>query len=82
MRLTVDIDEDSLRELQKATGETKKSPAVQKALQEYLHNRKVQEYLSLVREGHVDYPMTNDELEDMLDNDSDIHVGESDAIDC
>ncbi|MBI2432528.1 MAG: type II toxin-antitoxin system VapB family antitoxin [Candidatus Hydrogenedentes bacterium] len=73
MRLTVEIDEESLRQIQEATGEKKKSPAIQKAIEAYLRSQKVQKYLDMVREGHIDYPMTNDELEEMLDNDADRH---------
>ncbi len=71
MRLTVEIDEDSLREIQAATGEAKKSPAVQKALALFLRERRKRELMDMVRRGEVDYPLTNDEIEAMWEDDVD-----------
>lgn len=40
MRITVDIDETVLDELVKLTGESKKSPAVSKAVVEFVRRKK------------------------------------------
>ena len=63
MRITVDIEDGVLDELVKMTGETKKSPAVAKAVTEYVRRLKMKEFGRLLREGAFDYPATNDEIE-------------------
>lgn len=63
MRITVDIDDATLDELVKVTGETKKSPAVAKAVTEFVRRAKMKEFGKLLREGSFDYPATNDEIE-------------------
>jgi Arc/MetJ family transcription regulator len=63
MRITVDIEEEVLNELVKLLGEKKKSPAVNKAVVEYVKRRKAQEFGRLLREGRIDYPLTNEEIE-------------------
>jgi Arc/MetJ family transcription regulator len=63
MRITVDIDEATLRDLAQITGERKKSPAVAAAVTEFVNRRKAREFGRLLREGAFDYPATNDEIE-------------------
>jgi Arc/MetJ family transcription regulator len=63
MRITVDIDEAILDDLSKITGESKKSPAVALAVNEYVKREKAKEFGKLLREGIFDYPSTNDEIE-------------------
>jgi Arc/MetJ family transcription regulator len=63
MRITIDIEESVLADLVKMTGETKKSPAVAKAVAEYVRRLKMKEFGHLLREGAFDYPHTNDEIE-------------------
>ena len=63
MRITVDIEEDVLDELSKITGEDKKSPAINKAVVEFVKRAKAKEFGKMLREGAFDFPMTNDELE-------------------
>jgi len=63
MRITVDIDDATLDDLSKITGETKKSPAVALAVSEYIKREKAREFGKLLREGNFDYPATNDEIE-------------------
>jgi Arc/MetJ family transcription regulator len=63
MRITVEIANDVLNELLKLLGEKKKSPAVSKAVVEYVKRRKAQEFGRLLREGRFDYPHTNEEIE-------------------
>lgn len=63
MRITVDIDDKSLRELQRFTGLRKKSPAVNAAVAEYLRRQRVAQVIKMVREGKVDYQTTNEEIE-------------------
>lgn len=63
MRITVDIDEATLVDLARITGESKKSPAVAKAVTEFVNRKKAREFGTLLREGAFDYPRTNDEIE-------------------
>lgn len=63
MRITVDIDEATLRDLAQITGKSKKSPAVAEAVTEFVNRRKAREFGRLLREGAFDYPATNDEIE-------------------
>jgi hypothetical protein len=51
MRITVDIEEEKLRELLEVTGEKKMSPAVSKAVSEYLKRVKVAEFGALIKTG-------------------------------
>ena len=63
MRITVDVDEAVLNELVRLMGEKKRSPAVSKAVVEYVKRRKAKEFGRLLREGVFDYPRTNEEIE-------------------
>jgi hypothetical protein len=63
MRITVDIEDESLDELSRITGQDKKSPAVAFAVNEYIRREKAKEFGKLLREGSFDYPATNDEIE-------------------
>ena len=63
MRITVDIDEGILDDLVLITGEGKKSPAVAKAVTEYVKRRKAKEFGRLMRQGAFDYPVLNEEIE-------------------
>ena len=63
MRITVDIDANQLAEIQKITGEKKKSPAVTQAVTEYLNWRRRHEFIQRVLAGKTDYSSTNEDLE-------------------
>lgn len=63
MRVTIDIEEDTLAEVVKITGEKKMSPAVAKAVGEFVKRAKAREFGRLLRESAFDYDTTNDELE-------------------
>jgi Arc/MetJ family transcription regulator len=63
MRITVELDGIELAKIQEATGISKKSPAVRRAVVEYLREREKQRFLNKVREGQTDYGLTNEELE-------------------
>lgn len=67
MRVTVDIPEQTLTDLAVYTGEKKKSPAVAKAVDEFVKRQKAREFAKLAREGAFDYPMTNEEMEALQD---------------
>ena len=56
MRITVDIEEGMLDDLMRMTGDKNKSPAVARAVIEYVRHRKAREFGRLIREGAFDYP--------------------------
>ena len=61
--LTVNIDDKSLKEVQRSTGLDKKSPAIEKAVDLYLREFRKKKLIQKIMEGQIDYPATNDELE-------------------
>jgi len=63
MRITIEIDANNLSRLQKRTGEKKKSPAVTRALTEYLNWRQRHQFVERVRAGGTDFSLSNEELE-------------------
>jgi Arc/MetJ family transcription regulator len=71
MRITVEIDEDILRSVQSVTGLHKKSPAVNRALTDYLQEAKKKALIQRVLEGRTDYGTTNEELERQSGYDAD-----------
>jgi len=56
MRITVDIDDSVLRDLMEITGDKNKSPAVARAVTEFVRRKKAREFGRLIREGAFDYP--------------------------
>jgi hypothetical protein len=56
MRISVDIDEATLNEVMAMTGETRKSPALSKAIVEFTRRRKAKEFGRMIRESFFDYP--------------------------
>lgn len=66
MKITVDLDDQTLAELLAATGENKKGPAVAQAVQEYLKRRKARAFGQLLMEGAFDYPDPDTETEARL----------------
>ena len=63
MRITINIDESTLEQVQQITGENKKSPAVSKAVEEFVRRRMAKEFGALLMENAFDYPHTPDEIE-------------------
>ncbi len=56
MRITVDIEDDVLAELMKITGDKNKSPAVARAVTEFVRRKQAREFGRMIREGVFDYP--------------------------
>lgn len=63
MRITIEIDEKSVRRIQRMTGIKKKSPAIGHALEWYLREVRKKELLRKALAGETDYSLTNKELE-------------------
>ncbi|NUN97243.1 MAG: hypothetical protein HUU16_13840 [Candidatus Omnitrophica bacterium] len=75
MRITVDLDENTLSKLQEVTGIKKKSPAVTHAVEQYLRSVRVEEVIRKAVNGETDYSTTNEELEAMPFDDLDRLIG-------
>jgi len=56
MRFTVDIEDEVLAELLKITGDRNKSPAVARAVTEFVRRKQAREFGRMIREGVFDYP--------------------------
>jgi Arc/MetJ family transcription regulator len=56
MRISVELEDALLEEVLTLTGEKAKSPAVAKAVQEFVRRAKAREFGRLIREGAFDYP--------------------------
>ena len=63
MRITVEIDAAELKQIQKATGLKKKSPAVSQALSDYLKLQQRHQFIERVLAGQTDFSLTNEALE-------------------
>ena len=59
----MDIEDSVLEDLVALTGESKKSPVIARAVEDFVKRRKAREFGVMLREGLFDYPVTNDELE-------------------
>lgn len=56
MRITVDIEDDVLTDLMKITGDKNKSPAVARAVTEFVRRKQAREFGRMIREDVFDYP--------------------------
>jgi hypothetical protein len=63
MRITVDIEASELRRIQKVTGQKKMSPAISRALSEFLKLQERQKFIERALSGQTDFALTNEELE-------------------
>ena len=63
MRITVDISNEIIADLMKITGEKMKSPAISKAVEEFVKRKKAREFGRMLREGEFDYPGDNEDIE-------------------
>lgn len=63
MRVSVEIDDATMEAVLRLTGERKKSPAISRAVSEFVRRQRVREFGRLLREGAFDYPVTNEEVE-------------------
>jgi Arc/MetJ family transcription regulator len=63
MRITIDIDADHLKQIQRITGQKKKSPAIGQALSEFIRQQQKRQFIERALSGQTDYASTNEELE-------------------
>ncbi len=62
MRITVDIEESILNDLSELLGESKKSPAVARAVTEFVKRQKAKEFGLKIMEGRFNYGATAEEI--------------------
>ena len=65
LRITVDINEATLEQILKYTGESKKSPAIVQVVNEFVRRQKAKEFGSLIMEGAFDYPCSSEEIQQL-----------------
>lgn len=65
MRVTVDIEEATLERALAITGEKSKSPAIAKAVEEFVRRAMAKEFGARIREGVFDYPISDEELKEL-----------------
>jgi len=65
MRITVDIEDQKLDAVLKWTRQTKKSPAVAAAIDEFLEQKRRQAFLEKVLAGKTNYAMSNEKVESL-----------------
>lgn len=65
MRITVDISDKIVSKILKSTGEKKKSPALAKALEEYVKYQEREAFLERVLSGQTDYSTSNEKIEEL-----------------
>ena len=63
MRITVEIDETKLRKVAKLTGLSKKSPAVARAVDEFIEFRARKDFVERVLAGRTHFRAGNERLE-------------------
>lgn len=68
MRISVEIDQKTLKLLKSLTGERKKSPAISKAIKELLRLKKLEGFAGRIKSGYYNFPLSNSQIEDMDHN--------------
>ena len=63
MRITIEVDANALRQIQKLTRQKKKSPAVTQALSDFIRLHERKQFVERALSGQTDFSSTNDELE-------------------
>jgi hypothetical protein len=63
MRVTFEITANDLKQIQKITRQKKKSPAISRALADFLRMRERQTFIEKALAGQTDYALTNEDLE-------------------
>jgi Arc/MetJ family transcription regulator len=63
MRITIELDAENMRQIQKITGLKKKSPAVSSALVEFIQQHQRRQFIERALSGQTDFSLTNEELE-------------------
>lgn len=64
MRITIELDPESLDAVSRLTGIGKKSPAIAQAIEEYIRGKEREAFLKSVMAGETDYGLSNEELEE------------------
>jgi hypothetical protein len=63
MRISVEMDENLLRDVMRLTGESKMSSAVARATEFFVNRKKAVDIVRSLREEPMDYGLTNEQIE-------------------
>jgi hypothetical protein len=63
MRISVEVEDEILKEVMALTGESGKGPALSRAIEEFVKRRKAAEFGRLIRENFFDYPEISPEMD-------------------
>ena len=63
MRVSVELEKSKLQSILELTGQAKKSPALARALDEFIAYRERMAFISKVLSGHTDYAASNEQTE-------------------
>ena len=63
MRVTIEIGAKDLNQIRKLTNLKKKSPAISRALSEFIRLRQKRQFIERALAGQTDYAVTNEQLE-------------------
>jgi Arc/MetJ family transcription regulator len=63
MRITIEIEDEKLQAVLKLTRQTKKSPAIAAAIDEYLERKRRDAFVKRLLAGQTDYVTGNDKIE-------------------
>ena len=63
MRITVELDAENMRQIQRITGQKKKSPAVSRALSEFIQQHQRRQFIERALNGQTGFSLSNEELE-------------------
>ena len=65
MRITLEISPATLKRIMSVTKEDKKSPAVAKALDDYLRIQTLKDFSKKIQNNEFNFPLTNKDLEEL-----------------
>ena len=70
MKVVVDINARTLKEIQDITGIRKRAPALNHIAEEFVKAERRRKLVQRALDGEMDYSLTNDELEAIASNDA------------
>lgn len=70
MKITIEIDAGTLKDIQHLTGIRQRSPAVSRAAEEFVRAERRRRLVQRALDGEMDYSLSNDEVESLVDHDA------------
>lgn len=63
MKIVVEIDAETLKEVRRLTGIRKRAPAMRRAVEDFVKAERRRELVQRALDGEMNYSLTNDEVE-------------------